>query len=129
MKADDYVRIADGLLKKPPLLSTIWTDVPPGEDGPADEQDIVFEVLKRLMNEVKVIAEARKARTDVAILSIMKELRQKWFAICDRMERPLFERGCFDRFCKVWTEKTEARQAFEKGQRSGGAGSRRPDPT
>lgn len=106
MKADDYVKLAREMLANPPLQSTIWKDTPPDEDGPADEQDIVVDILRRLLGEVKPIAEARKANTDAAILSIMKELRERWFAICDRMSHPQFTRQAFDAFIKVIDKKT-----------------------
>lgn len=105
MKADDYVKIARELLASPPLRSAIWKDMSP-EEGVADEEDIVFEVLRRLLSEVKKLADARKANTDEAIVSIMKELRAKWYAICDRMEHPMFIHSSFDRFLAIMNKKT-----------------------
>ena len=106
MKADDYCKLAHEMLASPPLRSTIWKGMPPEEDGPADEMDIVFEILRRILSEVKPIADARKAKTDEAILSIMKELRQKWLAICGRMNHPAFQTESFSKFCEVIDKKT-----------------------
>ncbi len=106
MKADEYVKIARELLANPPLRSTIWSGMPPEEEGVADEEDIVFDILRRLLSEVKLLADARKANTDEAIVSIMKELRLRWYAICDRMNHPMFIRPSFDRFLEIMNKKT-----------------------
>lgn len=107
MKADEYVKVARELMANPPLRSTIWENMPPEEEGPASEEDIVFEILRRLMCEVKTIADSRKANSDDAIVSIMKELRQKWFAICSRIKHPLFQDRVFDNFVAVMSKKVE----------------------
>lgn len=106
MKADDYVKIAREMLEKPPLRSTIWKGMPPEEEGPADESDIVCEVIRRILSEVKPLADARRVNTEAGIVAIMKELRQKWFAICDRMNHPMFQKPSFSKFCEILNQKT-----------------------
>lgn len=85
MKAHEYVAIARQNLADRPLKSTIYKDVPKDQDGPAEELDVALDILRRLLSEVKTIADARKASSEAAILAIMLELKQKWRAICDRM--------------------------------------------
>ena len=107
MKADDYAKLAREMLANPPLRSAIWAKTPPEDDGPADEKAIVFDVLRRLLGEVKTIADTRKANADDAILAIRLELRSRWNAICDRMDHPLFVRPAFDRFLAILDKKTK----------------------
>lgn len=110
MKADDYAKAARELLAAPPLRSTIFVGVPPEEDGPSDAADIAIEIARRILSEAPAIAKARHAETDGAIRSIMLELRQRWNAVCDRMNLPAFRPNLLDALMKEYAERADEKR-------------------
>ena len=54
------------------------------EAGTEKEQSgALYELLKDFMTEVKEITKARHAQTDRAAMAILRELNQKWNALCN----------------------------------------------
>lgn len=109
MKADEYAKIARAWIANPPPVTDFYVDVPElHQDHKADLLDMQCEIVKRLFNEVKVIADVRKAKSPEALRSIMLELEQKWQAICRRLEangRSPFSKDTFMAMVDVYLEK------------------------
>ncbi len=91
MKADDYARIAREMLDARPKMSDIYKDAPPEEaDKPAEGLDVAADVARRLLLELGPTMDARRARTDSAVAAILRELKQRWAAICSRVKHEAF---------------------------------------
>jgi len=59
------------------------------DSGNPDEKDEeLVNILTDLIGELKTIQEARKASSDRAMISIFKEVNQKWKAIARKIEEP-----------------------------------------
>lgn len=109
MKADEYAKIARAWIANPPPVTDFYVDVPElHREHKADLLDMQCEIVKRLFNEVKAIADARKAKSPEALRSIMLELEQKWQAICRRLEtggKTPFSKDTFMAMVDVYLEK------------------------
>ena len=110
MKADDYARLARELLAKPPLRSTIFDGVPKEHDGPVDASDVACEIARMLATEAAPLAKARRVHRKEAVGAILKELRQRWLAICDRMSLPEFHPKLFDSLVEALLEEHRAKR-------------------
>jgi len=82
-KADDYTR--DFVIKYEEILSDIALGVPFHDAEKKAFIDTVIFICNRLIAEIKEIAEMRHAKSDLALMAIVKEQDQKWKAVARRL--------------------------------------------
>lgn len=55
--------------------------------GGKNALDVTMDILKEMSQEVEVIYKARGCKTNAALAGILKELNNKWNAICSLFEK------------------------------------------
>ena len=123
MKANDYAELARAWIKNPPAVAEFYPDAPEiTKDQKCDLLDLQCEIVRRLFVEVKEIAAMRKATRPEALGAIMNELKQKWFAICKRLDtgdtKGLFSRDTFMALVRVYDQEGSAMFVAKKGLKS-----------
>jgi hypothetical protein len=109
VKAKEYVKMWHGWQENLPTLGEIYANAPDEEkDKSADDLDLISFLGQKVLSEYHVIADARKAQTPEALGAIVRELDQKWRAICNRVDSipPEF----FQTLIKVAIEDVKGRQ-------------------
>ena len=71
------------------------------------EKKATFSLIFEFMKEIKPLIELRNGRSNAAIESIIRELNQKWNALCRLDAKKRFKRNGFVLFCKARIEKDE----------------------
>ena len=75
MKAKEYFEKYDELIIKDQIAGSI---------------ESAKKLLIELSDEVKDICEARHVKRDAAVVSVLKEINQKWNAICSLYEKKIW---------------------------------------
>lgn len=96
MKAKDLLITYNKCLAKD---AECYTDQPPDADiGPLDA---IFGVLRELFKEIPVIADKRRAKSNLAMISIIKEQKQKFKAVLLLINDPILTIILFDMFLEL----------------------------
>jgi hypothetical protein len=87
MKAKEYVKLWNEWQENRPKLGEIYPDAPENErDKKADSYDLINYLGLKVLSEFHVLVKARKAQHPAALAAIVRELDQKWKAICNRID-------------------------------------------
>jgi hypothetical protein len=87
MKAKEYANLWNSWLEKPPTKGDVYNNAPEEEkDKPADDTDLVSHLCHKILQEYQPLARQRKAQSAEALGAILRELCQKYDAVCRRVE-------------------------------------------
>jgi len=87
MKAKEYAILWNSWQVDRPTLGVVFNDAPEIErDKLADDDDLIGFLCQKILDEYKPLVKLRRAKTPEALEAILRELIQKYEAVCRRVE-------------------------------------------
>ena len=87
MKAKEYAKLWNSWQENPLTKGEIFHNAPEEEkDKPADNVDLCSHLCHKILLEYQPLAKKRKAQSAEALEAILRELCQKYDAVCRRVE-------------------------------------------